>query len=179
MSEYKDFINSILNIKQKYTQNPNEDIYSLLKTIISEEKNIIYKETKDLTGYCKYIATQIYDRLRQENITTYWIELNTVADIDHTILIAEYKKNNEFKRFLIDPTYSQFTKNDKYNLVKLEEWPSEKLDKDILNDLLEIGLTELNSQKFNNYLNSFTNLNDNIDLDEFLHNNLFKRKFKR
>lgn len=179
MGEYNDFINSILNIKQGYSSNSDKDIYNLLKKIIFEEKSIIYKETKDLTGYCKYIATQIYERLRNEDFTIYWIELNKIVGVDHTVLIVEYKTNKQLKRFLIDPTYSQFTKNDKYNLVKLKEWPSEKIDKDILKDLLETGLTELNTHKFNNYLNSFNKLNNYMDLDNFLYNNLFERKFRK
>lgn len=161
MEELQKFYQSILNIRQK-------DVYDIIKTITLEESKIIHQQTKDLTGYCKYIAFQIESRLKKENINTYWIELNDIVNVDHVVLIAEYMLNNKLKRILIDPTFSQFTKDDKHQLVRLKEWPSEKIDKNLLNNLLTDGITEINNNTFNNYLNSFGSINYEICLDNYL-----------
>ena len=162
MNEYIDFCNSILNIR-------NIDASEKIKNIIKEEKSKLSNINVDLSGYCKYIASILEDRLKEINIKTYWLDLNELINIDHVILIAEYKHNNQLKRNLIDPTFNQFVKKDNNKLLKLKEWPSEKIDKDILNELLTSGVIELDSYKFNNYLSSFGK-KTNLNLDEFLIN---------
>ena len=161
MSDLNSFYNSILNLRQI-------DVFDTIKNIVLEEKTKLSNYTNDLTGFCKYIASQIEDRLIKENIRTYWIDLNDITDIDHVVLITEYMWQSKITRVLIDPSYSQFTKDDKHQLVGLKEWPSERLDKNILNDLLTTGVTKLDDNKFQNYLNSFGENNLNISLDDYL-----------
>ena len=57
-------------------------------TTISMER----KTVEELfTGYCKYVASQIEERLRNESIHTYWIDLNDIISIEHVVLIAEFR----------------------------------------------------------------------------------------
>ncbi|MBQ8682061.1 MAG: hypothetical protein IJ509_04040 [Bacilli bacterium] len=161
MSDLNNFYQSILNLRQR-------DVFDTIKTIVLEERTKLNNTTNDLTGFCKYIASQIEDRLTKENIRVYWVDLNDITNVDHVILIAEYMSQSKMNRVLIDPTYSQFTKDDKHQLVTLKEWPSERLDKNILKDLLTNGVTQLDDNKFQNYLNSFGEINWNISLDDYL-----------
>jgi len=166
LSDLQKFYQSILNIRQQ------ESAFDTIKSIVQEERNLIYKSTTDLTGYCKYIATQISTRLKERNIKTYQIDLKDIVSIDHTILIAEYLENNNLKRILIDPTYSQFTKNENYKLINLSVWPSEKLDKNFLTTLLNDGIIEIDDVSFKHYLNSFGPSNYEIYLDDLLYQQL-------
>ena len=125
------FYNSILNIG-----NTSKEV--IIK-IVLEEKKKLEDKTSNLDGFCKYIANQIDVRLKELNIKTYKIDLKNIVDVDHVVLIAEYKVNDQIKRLLIDPTFSQFQKSENKILVKLDKWPSDKLDSSILNPLLENG----------------------------------------
>lgn len=172
MSDLSKFYQSILNIRQK-------DMYETIKNITIEERNLIYNYTNDLTGYCKYLANQISSRLNDETITNYWIDLKELVDVDHTILIAEYMHNYILKRILIDPTFSQFIKDEKHQLIGLKEWPSEKLDKEFLKTLLEYGIIEIDDNMFKKYLNSFSDTNYELSLNDFLLKQKLERKSKR
>ena len=154
------YIDKLLNIRNRdYSQN----IYD----IVLEEKNKLLKEVNDLSGFCKYIANQIEVRLKEIGIRTYLIDLYDI-DIDHVFLICEYCYQDEMIRYLIDPTYIQFTKDIGKKLIAISEWPSEKLDKNILKELLNNGIVKLDNQVFNNYLSSFNYPKKNIDLEEYL-----------
>lgn len=153
-----DFYNSILNISSTNLSQIDE--------IVANEKTKIQNNT-DLSGLCKYIANNIELDLKAIGVTTYYLDLNNIVGIDHVSLIAEYKEDT-IKYLLIDPTYSQFTKNDNKQLLKLKTWPSEKLDKDILNSLLTKGYVSLNNDIFNNYLNSFTEEIKEYNLNDYL-----------
>lgn len=172
MNSYNDFCKNILNIR-------NYNMLDKIKQIVGEEKKTLFNKTNDLAGYCKYIASLIENRLKDINIRTYWLDLNDLIEVDHVVLIAEYKYNNEVRRVLIDSTYQQFVKRENARLLKFKTWPSEKLDKRILEELLQNGLIELNDSIFNNYLSSFGKQID-INLDEFLlfyqTENIIKRK---
>ena len=171
MDNYNDFCSKILNIR-------NIDMKEKIKKIVKEERINLNSKTNDLSGYCKYIASIIEERLKENNIKNYWIDLNELINIDHVILIAEYKYDDQIKRFLIDPTYSQFTRKQNAKLLKFNTWPSDNLDKNILEDLLLTGMTELNDYKFNNYLSAFGQ-NISLSLDKFLLNNQMNSLSKR
>lgn len=156
-----DFYNSILNIG-------NSDKLDVIKKIVSEEKEKLLTHTDSLEGFCIYIASQIEDKLKQENITTYYIDLNELLNVDHVFLIAEYMADEKIKRILIDPTFEQFTKTDNRKLLKLDEWPSQKLDADFVNSLLESGYYLVDNDKFNSYINAFSKEKLEFNLDEFL-----------
>lgn len=161
MSDLYNFYQSILNIRK-------QDQFNTIKNIVLEERQKLNNITNDVSGFCKIIASQIEEKLKNANITTYWLDLNNIISIDHVILIAEYMTDTGIKRILIDPTYQQFTKMDNHKLIKLQEWPSTRLDKNILNDLLTDGITEINEARFQNYLNSFGEYNLDISLDNYL-----------
>ena len=159
MTNINDFYNSILNIRDM-------DYSQLIENITIEEKNKLLEKVSDLTGFCKYLASQINIRLKQNNIKTYLIDLNNI-EVDHVFLIAEYKFKNEIKRILIDPTYIQFVKTENKQLIGLDKWPSDILYLNTLKELIEKGTTFIDNDKFNNYLNSF-GYNERIDIDDFL-----------
>lgn len=164
-----EFYNSILNIS-------NADKKRIIKTIVFEEKEKLSLMVDDFTGFCKYITNQIQCRLENENINTYLIDLNNIVGVDHVFLIAEYKYNNNLIRYLIDPTYSQFTKDDSKQLVTLDFWPSTKLDDEILKNLLSNGLIEVDERLFNDYINSFSKQLIEIDFENYLFDLKFQKK---
>ena len=167
MENINDFYNSILNIR-------DIDYSQLIENITIEEKNKLLEKTSDLTGFCKYLASQINLRLRENNIKTYLIDLNDI-EVDHVFLIAEYKFKNEIKRILIDPTYIQFVKTKNKRLVGLDKWPSDILYLNTLKELIEKGTTFIDNDKFNNYLNSF-GYQQQIEIDKFLLDYQIKNK---
>lgn len=150
--------NSILHIDKK----------EIIKNIVKKEKEKLLFKTQDLAGFCKYIANQIECELKEKSITAYYIDLNEIVGIDHVFLIAEYMSDKILKRILIDPTISQFVKSEEKQLLKLQNWPSEKMDSEMLENLLKNGMVEIDNWLFNNYINSFNSVNQNINLDEYL-----------
>lgn len=167
--DIKEFYNSILNIN-------DIDKSQIVKTIVSEEKEKLSLMVDDFSGFCKYITNQIQCRLEEQNINTYLIDLNHIVEVDHVFLIAEYKYNNNLVRWLIDPTYSQFTNDNSKKLVTLDFWPSSKLDNKILEKLLSDGLIKVDEQLFNNYINSFSRQLIKIDFENYLFDLKFQKK---
>lgn len=162
MSDIYSFYSSILNIV-------NEDKFGIIQKTVLEEKEKLLEEVDSLEGFCIYIATQIESRLKQLGIATYNLELNDMVGVDHTILIAEYKYKDQIYRVLIDPTFEQFVKQDSRMLLKLKEWPSKKIsDKEFVSSLLDTGCCIIDDDKFNMYINSFTDTEFSIDLNEYL-----------
>ena len=170
MTSLNEFYQSILNIKQ-------QDQKDVIQFIITKEKNLLLNQVSSLDGFCIYLAHQIQNELTQKGITTYFVSLNELVGVDHVSLIAEYQVNHETKRLLIDPTFSQFVKDEKKVLIKFDQWPSEKLDDFLVSELLSNGFIELNQQKFSSYINAFTKVKINLDLDDYLfHQRLGKIK---
>lgn len=166
-----DYRNKLLNIR-------NIDYSQKIHDIVSDEKNDLLLRVDDVSGFCKYIANQIDVRLRSIGIKTYLIDLYDI-NVDHVFLICEYRYQDEMVRYLIDPTYIQFTKDIGKKLIAFEEWPSDKLNKQTLKELLSKGLVKINNEIFNNYLNSFNYPNPNIDLDEYLLNTRMNKISKK
>ena len=164
-------LNAILNIRNV---DRSADIYK----VVSYEKEKLNEQVSDYTGFCKYMASAIECDLQELGIRTYKIDLNDIG-VDHVFLISEYR-NNEMVRFLIDPTYSQFTKSDNKELVGMDFWPSDRLYPETLDALLEDGVVKINSDIFNNYLNSFGSDEVITSLDDYLldlrMNNLERRR---
>jgi hypothetical protein len=162
MSSINSFYNSILNID-------NSDKKEIIKGVVKQEKEKLLNKVDDLSGFCKYIASKIEYKLTKERIRSYYIDLNDILGVDHVVLIAEYMFNNELNRLLIDPTYIQFVKKDKANLIRLKKWPSEKIGNCIIvNDLINSGVTKVDSVIFSDYLSSFSEENINLDLEKYL-----------
>lgn len=157
-----DYIQKMLNIR-------DIDFSQKIATIVTEEKHSLLTNADNLDGFCKYIANQIDVRLKELGIKTYTIDLYDI-NVDHVFLICEYRYQNQMVRYLIDPTFMQFTKELGRKLINLKEWPSEKLNSSTLKALLSNGLVRLDNDIFNNYLQSFGYPDDNINLDEYLLN---------
>ena len=60
----------------------------------------------------------------------------------------------------------KLVKSDNKKLIGFNEWPSELIDKEILNNLLMNGLTPIDDYVLNNYLNSFLEFKENFSLEE-------------
>lgn len=162
MDNIYNFYNSILNIR-------NIDYEKEIEKIISEEKQTILIKTNDLSGFCKYIALAIKERLNSINVKTYYIDLNDILCVDHVFLIAEYKCEEGLKRFIIDPTFIQFVKKDNLKLQKLNDWPNEKIsDYKLVRQLLNKGFIEIDNEIFNNYMNAFNDKKAVYNIEQFL-----------
>lgn len=84
MTNINKFYSSILNIRSYNSKDK-------IEKIVCEEKDKLMKETIDLTGFCKYIASIIEERLRNELINVTYLDLNEIIGVNHVILISEYK----------------------------------------------------------------------------------------
>ena len=171
MNNIDDFYNSILNIRLQQNEKTKELIQGITKKAVDEVKKV----TPDLDGFCKFLASEIQENLNQNGIRNYWIDLNELINVNHVVLIAEYRTAVGMQHLLIDPSFRQFTKQENKKLIKLNDWPGEKIkDKNMVADLLESGITELDEKRWNDYLQGFTENSQNITLD-----NLLKEKLKR
>lgn len=54
--------------------------------MVLEEKELIKGISKDLEGFCKILATNISERLKDYGIKTHWIDLQELTGIDHVVL---------------------------------------------------------------------------------------------
>ena len=101
------------------------------------------------------------------------MNLEELVGVDHVALIVEYMNNDNLVRLLIDPTFSQFVRKDNNKLVYLDFWPSDKInDKDLVQDLIDSGVSIIDNDRFQQYVNSFSNFCTEYNLDNFL--NSFK-----
>lgn len=117
MNNIDDFYNSILNIRIQQNEKTKQLIKGITKNAVDEVKKV----TPNLEGFCKFLASEIQEKLEQNGIKNYWIDLNDLVAVDHVVLIAEYRTNEGLKRFLIDPSFIQFTKQENKKLIKLDE----------------------------------------------------------
>ena len=146
MNNIDDFYNSILNIRIQQNEKTKQLIKGITKNAVDEVKKV----TPNLEGFCKFLASEIQEKLEQNGIKNYWIDLNDLVAVDHVVLIAEYRTNEGLKRFLIDPSFIQFTKQQNKKLIKLDEQPSEKIkNKMIVQDLVQTGVTQLDNDIWN------------------------------
>ena len=165
MKDIYSFYNSILNIANKNS----EAVEKTVREITQEETEKVLDLSPSLDGFCKYLASQIKEKLEENGIKSYWIDLDDIASVDHVVLIAEYRAEDSIQRLLIDPSFSQFTKKENATLVSLDEWPSEKIkNKTIVNDLLETGVTPLTQERWQDYISSFSKEPIEADLDMLL-----------
>lgn len=171
MNDLDKFYNSILNIN-------NKDHYEEIKDIVLEEREDLSTRVDQLDGFCKYLANQIEYRIRQEipGVHTYKIDLNDLVFVDHTILIIEYMSNLQMKRLLVDPTFIQFVKKDNAQLIKLNKWPGDNVNKNILLNLVKYGLSEVDNLSFQSYLNAFSETSIKFNLEYYLLENKIGKK---
>lgn len=78
------------------------------------------------------------------------LDLNELIGVDHVSLIVSFYQNG-LKRYLVDPSFTQFTKSDNKTLIGFDKWPSELIADDYI---------------LNNYLNSFLEFKENFSLEE-------------
>lgn len=159
MSNLDSFYTNILNIRK----NNYEEI---LKEIVLKNKKELILNNSSLEGLCKVLANSIIDDLKAyPGITINVLDLNELIGVDHVSLIDSFYQN-ALKRYLVDPSFTQFTKSDNKKLIGFNKWPSELIDKEILNNLLMNGLTPIDDYVLNNYLNSFLEFKENFSLEE-------------
>lgn len=171
MNNIDDFYNSILNIRLQENTKVKDLVQGITKNAVEEVKKV----APTLDGFCKFLASEIQEKLDQNGIRNYWIDLNELVNVDHVVLIAEYRTTMGMQHILIDPSFQQFVKQENKKLIKLDNWPSEKIkDKNMVEDLIKTGVAELDERRWSDYVTGFTEHSQNITL-----NNLLKGKLKR
>ena len=159
MSNLDSFYTNILNIRK----NNYEEV---LKEIVLKNKKELTQNNSSLEGLCKVLANNIMDDLKAyPGMTINVLDLNESIGIDHVALIVSFYQNG-LKRYLVDPSFTQFTKTDNKTLIGFDKWPSELIAKEILNNLLMNGFTPIDDYILNNYLNSSLEFKENFSLEE-------------
>ena len=161
MSNLDSFYTNILNIRK----NNYEEI---LKEIVLKNKKELILNNSSLEGLCKVLANNIMADLKAyPGITVNVLDLNELIGVDHVALIVSFYQNG-LKRYLVDPSFTQFTKDNNKTLIGFNEWPSDLIDENVLNALLSLGFTSVDDYTFNNYLNSFLEFKGEFSLEEIL-----------
>ncbi len=161
MSNLDSFYTNILNIRK----NNYEEI---LKKIVLKNKKDLLLNNSSLEGLCKVLANNIMADLKAyPGITVNVLDLNELIGVDHVALIVSFYQNG-LKRYLVDPSFTQFTKDNNKTLIGFNEWPSDLIDENVLNALLSLGFTSVDDYTFNNYLNSFLEFKGEFSLEEIL-----------
>ena len=159
MSNLDSFYTNILNIRK----NNYEEV---LKEIVLKNKKELTLNNSSLEGLCKVLANNIMNDLKAyPGMTINVLDLNELIGVDHVALIVSFYQNG-LKRYLVDPSFTQFTKTDNKTLIGFDKWPSELIAKEILNNLLMNGFTPIDDYILNNYLNSFLEFKENFSLEE-------------
>ena len=159
MSNLDSFYTNILNIRK----NNYEEV---LKEIVLKNKKELTQNNSSLEGLCKVLANNIMNDLKAyPGMTINVLDLNELIGVDHVALIVSFYQNG-LKRYLVDPSFTQFTKTDNKTLIGFDKWPSELIAKEILNNLLMNGFTPIDDYILNNYLNSFLEFKENFSLEE-------------
>lgn len=164
MTDINSFYNSILNINRK-------DRKEEIKGIVLEEKSKLIDQVERMDGFCKYIANQIKYQISTSlsGVHVYYLNLEELVGVDHVALIAEYMKSDNLIRLLIDPTFIQFVRKEDSKLIQLDAWPSDKIDdKDLIYDLIDSGVSLIDNDRFKQYVNSFSNVCFEYNLDDYL-----------
>lgn len=172
MVDINSFYNSILNID---TRDKTKDI----KNIVLEEKRKLTDQVEELDGFCKYIANQIKYQisLKLSGVHVCYLNLEELVGVDHVALLVEYMNNDNLVRLLIDPTFPQFVRKDNNKLVYLDFWPSDKItDKDLVHDLIDSGVSIIDNDRFKQYINSFSSIYTEYNLDTFLNSTSIKNR---
>ncbi len=136
-----------------------EKVLKEINKIITEELDDVMEYASDLEGLCKVLSNNVKCRLDELNIQNKKVNIKEIgSNIEHEFVLGMFKdKSKNTNYILIDPTYRQFVK--KYEILnKLNEWPAtllEQSNNELLNNLLNSGCSEIDSNSFNNYINSF------------------------
>lgn len=159
MSNLDSFYTNILNIRK----NNYEEV---LKEIVLKNKKELTLNNSSLEGLCKVLANNIMNDLKAyPGMTINVLDLNESIEVDHVALIVSFYQNG-LKRYLVDPSFTQFTKTDNKTLIGFDKWPSKLIAKEILNNLLMNGLSPIDDYILNNYLNSSLEFKENFSLEE-------------
>lgn len=114
MSNLDSFYTNILNIRK----NNYEEV---LKEIVLKNKKELTLNNSSLEGLCKVLANNIMDDLKAyPGMTINVLDLNELIGVDHVSLIASFYQNG-LKRYLVDPSFTQFTKSDNKKLIGFNE----------------------------------------------------------
>lgn len=150
-----EFYESILNIR-KYDK---EVVIKNIFNIVLDELADVTSYVNDMEGLCKVLSNNVKCRLDEEKINNKIINIKDLgSNIEHEFIIANFKDlENKTNYILIDPTYRQFIKRD-VKPLHFSDWPATHLEKTnevLLESLLNLGFSEINSETFKNYINSF------------------------
>ena len=150
-----EFYESILNIRKYDKKAVIENIFN----IVLDELDDVASYVNNMEGLCKVLSNNVKCRLDEEKISNKIINIKDLGtNVEHEFIIANFKDlDNKINYILIDPTYRQFLKREGKPL-HFNEWPSTLLDEsnsELLESLLNLGFSEINSESFKDYINSF------------------------
>lgn len=154
-----------IKVKLKESQSlEKEELELFLKSLIISIKQAY--PSKTYNNMCDKIQQEIANYLDELNVTYYASDTTDTIDskvIGHSIVIADFTKNNQ-NLYLIDPTFLQFyCLSDKYKDLYIKDYkvtsksPYEYAKKDInkTNKLLENGYIEFDNDTIKWYCDSF------------------------
>lgn len=150
-----EFYESILNIRKCDKEVVVKNIFN----IVLDELADVTSYVNNMEGLCKVLSNNVKCRLDEEKISNKIINIKDLGtQVEHEFIIANFKDlDNKINYILIDPTYRQFLKREGKPL-HFDKWPSTLLDEsnsELLESLLNLGFSEINSESFKNYINSF------------------------
>lgn len=150
-----EFYESILNIRKCDKEVVMKNIFN----IVLDELTDVTSYVNNMEGLCKVLSNNVKCRLDEEKISNKIINIKDLgSNVEHEFIIANFKDlDNKINYILIDPTYSQFLKREGMPL-HFDEWPATLLEDSnsgLLESLLNLGFSEINSESFKNYINSF------------------------
>lgn len=176
-----DFYYNLLNIgapKRNYEQH-----IDFISKIIRNEVLDIENYVDNKEGLCKVASYNISSSLKENKYKFYLCNINELFEnsIDHAFIITNFMdEKNKIHYILIDATFSQFINNDK-QLYKLQNWPSDILDKTlngkvIKDSLIQKCMIEIDDELLKCYLGSFVNEPYYKNIDFVIDDLIFNRK---
>ena len=138
-----EFYYKLLNIGKE-----DVDIENKLVDIIKGVVHEVRRDNKDLVGLCKVVANNISFELDKNKIDYRVISLIDYNLYDHEFIIARTMRDKKMEYYLIDPTFRQFRGYYPYDNL-------EKLDKNMLDNILDKGYFKINNNHYNSYFKSF------------------------
>lgn len=140
-------------MKNLTTNLTEQEIYYLLREIISHTQEILLYENDSFKGLCGYAADILGIILERKNIKFYQVNIRGVIkspSFGHAITIVNFKNGND-NMYVIDPTYQQFMSNP--NFVKATKLITGGVD--FADNLVDLGYFKLTLNNLKTYFDIF------------------------
>ena len=156
-----EFYEAMKNTQQWKT----DDVVKILERVIKLEM------LEDNSNY----LDNLYNSLSEKDLNIYKVNLNDLyIDMpNHLFLIMSFQdQNKKYNYVLIDPEYNKFVKKGKMTSpLYYEAWPSEilqNINPNLLKNLLNDKYSFIDDNNFKDYIRSFINREDDINLEHII-----------